>query len=247
MADAIREKTGGTDKLSPTDMITAIEGISAGGGDIDALIDGSITEITSNVESVRAMTFNICTSLKSVNFPKAVSVGNNPFVGCTSLKNANFPALKNVPVATFGLASIEIVNLPSAETLSGNVFGDSSIAEIQLPSLTSVSGGYTFHKCIKLSKADFPSLTNITNCMFQGCDKLKTLILRNSAVCTLENTSAFNRTAISNGTGYIYVPSALVDSYKAATNWSTFADQFRALEDYTVDGTITGELDETKI
>lgn len=40
---------------------------------------------------------------------------------------------------------------------------------------------------------------------------------------------------------------ALVDSYKAATNWSTYATQFRALEDYTVDGTITGELDSTKI
>lgn len=40
---------------------------------------------------------------------------------------------------------------------------------------------------------------------------------------------------------------ALVDSYKAATNWSTYADQIRALEDYTVDGTTTGALDETKI
>ena len=34
---------------------------------------------------------------------------------------------------------------------------------------------------------------------------------------------------------------------QAATNWSTYAAQFRALEDYTVDGTTTGELDETKI
>lgn len=39
----------------------------------------------------------------------------------------------------------------------------------------------------------------------------------------------------------------LVDTYKADTNWSTYAAQFRALEDYTVDGTITGELDESKI
>jgi hypothetical protein len=54
-------------------------------------------------------------------------------------------------------------------------------------------------------------------------------------------------TRIEKGTGYIYVPADLVDSYKAATNWSTFAAQFRALEDYTVDGTITGELDITKI
>lgn len=48
--------------------------------------------------------------------------------------------------------------------------------------------------------------------------------------------------------GYIYIPRALVgDIYKYAANWSVFAAQFRSLEDYTVDGTITGELDESKI
>ena len=52
---------------------------------------------------------------------------------------------------------------------------------------------------------------------------------------------------IANGKGYIYVPRAMVDTLKSATNWSTYATQIRALEDYTVDGTITGELDESKI
>ena len=46
---------------------------------------------------------------------------------------------------------------------------------------------------------------------------------------------------------YIYVPRALVNDYKAATTWAQYADKFRALEDYTVDGTTTGELDTTKI
>ena len=39
-------------------------------------------------------------------------------------------------------------------------------------------------------------------------------------------------TVIASGTGYVYVPSALVNSYKSATNWSTYADQIRAIEDY---------------
>ena len=74
-----------------------------------------------------------------------------------------------------------------------------------------------------------------------------TLILRSETVATLPSTSAFSSTPIASGTGYIYVPRALVDSYKAASNWSTYANQFRALEDYTVDGTTTGALDESKI
>ena len=34
------------------------------------------------------------------------------------------------------------------------------------------------------------------------------------------------------GTGYVYVPASLIETYKTATNWSAFANQFRAIEDY---------------
>ena len=51
-------------------------------------------------------------------------------------------------------------------------------------------------------------------------------------MATLANTNAFTNTPIKSGAGYIYVPAALVDSYKAATNWSVYADQIRAIEDY---------------
>jgi hypothetical protein len=37
---------------------------------------------------------------------------------------------------------------------------------------------------------------------------------------------------IEDGTGYIYVPSALVETYKTASNWVTYAAQIRAIEDY---------------
>lgn len=47
--------------------------------------------------------------------------------------------------------------------------------------------------------------------------------------------------------GYIYVPRNMIDTLKNATNWSTYADQMRILEEYTVDGTTTGKLDESKI
>jgi len=75
------------------------------------------------------------------------------------------------------------------------------------------------------------------------------LILRNeSTIVTLSSSEVFDTSdGIGAGIGYIYVPAALIEEYKSATNWSTYATQFRALEDYTVDGTITGELDETKI
>ena len=51
-------------------------------------------------------------------------------------------------------------------------------------------------------------------------------------MCELDDTSVFSDTPISKGTGYIYVPKALVESYQAHEKWSTYADQFRAIEDY---------------
>ena len=99
-----------------------------------------------------------------------------------------------------------------------------------------------FAYCTALTLVDLPNITTIGLQAFYGCTALRSLILRKTTLVTLESYNA-----IATGQGYIYVPAALVDSYKTNGVWKTYASQFRALEDYTVDGTITGELDETKI
>ena len=183
IADAVRSKTGGTKPLTLDQMAVEIENISAGGGDMDALIDKSITEITSNVTIIGDSAFRNCDALTTVNFPNVTFLGDNAFFGCDALT-----------------------------TLA------------------------------------FPNVTTIRSSVFSSCIALKAVIFRNTEnISTLNYTNAFNSTPIKNGNGYIYVPRALVEEYKSATNWSTLASQFRALEDYTVDGTITGALDETKI
>ena len=67
---------------------------------------------------------------------------------------------------------------------------------------------------------------------FLGASKFETLIIRTDIVPTLSGTNAFSSTKIEKKTGYIYVPSALIEEYRTATNWSSFASQFRAIEDY---------------
>lgn len=57
-------------------------------------------------------------------------------------------------------------------------------------------------------------------------------IIRTPTVAKLVNKNALQNTMIEDGTGYIYVPSALVETYKTASNWVTYADQIRAIEDY---------------
>lgn len=106
-----------------------------------------------------------------------------------------------------------------------------TITEFKDNMLTSV-GAYAFYGCSALETVALPSITSIAANAMQNCSSLNALILHGSTAVTLANTNALASSGIAQGTGYIYVPAALVDSYKAATNWSTYAAQIRAIEDY---------------
>ena len=90
----------------------------------------------------------------------------------------------------------------------------------------------SFMSCSNLAKIDFDVLEEMKDADFYQCFALSAVIIRSPVVCTMSDSNAFELTPIASGTGYIYVPAALVDSYKAATNWSVYADQIRAIEDY---------------
>ena len=142
------------------------------------------------------------------------------------------------------MSFINTVDVIGDAALTNSII-DGSITEIADSHSTSI-GEYAFNGCVALTTADFSLVTKIGANAFGGCNSLKALALRLTTKATLSNTSALNSTPIASGTGYIYVPGALLDSYKADSKWSTYANQFRKLENYTVDGTITGELDTTR-
>lgn len=216
---------------------------TGGGGDTD-IEDGIVKRslsgayVNDRVTSIGQFAFRGCTKVTSFRFPKAKSVATNAIYGCSALTS---------------------IDLPVCTSIAENAFnGCSKLPSIVLPSLTS-GDSYMFRYCYEMLTIDLPVIKKIESQMFTDCRRLTAVILRSDTMCTLAATSAFTNcyhfTGTKNGQynpnglkdGYIYVPAALVDSYKAATNWSTYATQFRALEDYTVDGTITGALDETKI
>lgn len=229
IADAIRGKTGGTDPVAVSDMAAQIEGIQTGGGGgdaLNALIDRSITEISSNsATSIGNSAFSYCSELTMVNFLVVTSIETSAFESCNKLTTVDFPVVTSIGSRAFHSCT--------------------SLTTIDFPVVTSI-GNSAFYYCTSLPTADFPVATTIGTYAFSYCSVLKSLLLRGNNVCTLSGKNAFNSTPIKSGTGYIYVPSALIEQYKVATNWSTYAAQFRALEDYTVDGTVTGELDPAK-
>ena len=92
-------------------------------------------------------------------------------------------------------------------------------------------GRDSLHGCAQLVIADFPNLNKINTDAFRDCSKLKFLFLRNSLMCSLSYNALYG-TPIANGTGYVYVPKSLENTYKQSSSWSTLANQIRAIEDF---------------
>ena len=123
--------------------------------------------------------------------------------------------------------------------LGVHAFSATHIESVKLPSVTYVDRN-AFWSCWDLKWLEFSEQVWFGNYSLYAVNSLRTLILRSEMMCKI-GVNAMPKVC------YIYVPKALIEDYKADTAWSVYADQFRALEDYTVDGTITGELDESKI
>lgn len=194
-------------------------GDSGGGSDsvdesalVKSILDGSVTSIDSSATKLIAYALRDQKSLTTVNLPQLTNVATSVFNGCSALKTINVPKLKTTGTYTFANCT--------------------ALTELELPSATSLTN-YCCQNCAYMTIIDLKVASSIGQYVFQGCRNLTTLILRNtSTVATLTNVNSFTSIPIANGTGYIYVPASLIESYKTATNWSTYAAQFRAIEDY---------------
>jgi hypothetical protein len=188
----------------------------AGGGDseiVDAILDGTITELASDATSLSDYALANRKNLTSISLPNVKTIGQYAF------SRSGF---------TYGYVNI---SLPSLVSAGDYAFYSADFREITLPKLLVVSS-FMFNSASIIKKVDLGSATQIKGASFIGCTNIETLIIRTNTVCSLAYATVFNSSAILGGTGYIYVPSALVDSYKSATNWSTYANQVRAIEDY---------------
>ena len=189
------------------------------------------------------------TQVREVAFARDISFrqGLPSFANCTSLEKITFPEGVTA-LGSFAYTALKSIDCGSATKIS-NCNYCRQLEQISFPNVTSVGG---FQYCEKLEQVNFPKLENVgTQCFwYSGLKKadfgslssignlafwatpLETLIIRRETLCTLTDTRALGNTPISSGSGYVYVPSALVNTYKAATNWTAYSAQIRAIEDY---------------
>lgn len=198
------------------------------------------------------LTHNFDTNPLSVTLPSVTTIGQSAFEKRKGMSTGRWENVTSLVARAFVSceALMELYFPKLVTTRATQAFlsckGLTVIPRTAFPVLTAVWVNF-FGFCTNLTRAEFDCVNAVYQTAFQGCSNFKTLVLRYDGVAVLKNKNAFEGTLIASGTGYIYVPSAHIDAYKTATNWSVYADQFRALEDYTVDGTVNGDLDESKI
>ena len=232
--------------------------VTATGGGAElarSILDKTVTSyIDDKLTKISAYGFSDCSNLVELEIPNVTYIGSRALQNCRGLTTIN--ALSVTEVADYACAGcVATFNFPKLVKAGNRAFGEckSGAPKLYAPELVTtngylcsystamieaivpklqVFGRYEFLTCFKITYIDASSATSIGQNTFDGCGSLKTLIIRSDSVCTLSATSAFNGSGISKGTGFIYVPDNLVEQYKTATNWSTYADQIRAIEDY---------------
>lgn len=212
--------------------ITDADGSGSNINEIDSLITREISGVYTNdrITKVGGSAFSSCSRIVEINLPKVTYVGNDAFSHCIKLKNISLPLCTTTGSNAFSYCAFESISLPSCQSLGGgSLRGCKQLTSVNLPLVTTIKGSTFYGTPIQV--LDLPALTSIKASGLGYIDNLHTLILRNSNICVLENTNVFVGTKIEAGTGYIYVPDNLVDSYKTATNWVTFANQIKPISE----------------
>lgn len=174
-------------------------------------------------------------------FPQAKTIGNYAFRYCYGLLGDIVLPSTVTSIGQYSFANcdgMETFTAPGAITTLGTyTFNGASghvmaLRECHLPNLgTSIAlnlnwGSTTAaNACQNMQVCDIGKAKSIAANTFANCYKLQTLIMRRTgSVTTCANVSAFLNTPLRGRSGLtadIYVPSALIDTYKAASVWST--------------------------
>lgn len=219
---------------------------------------GQLKTITvpTSLTSVGANTFESCGSLRAFIVPKGCTIGElSSFFANYSLRVLSIPngvtkiggyLLRNssaLPHITFpdtvteilgyvlmSCQSVDEIIIPDAVTsISGYIFDTCLTAQKLVigSGITAIPNNFA-STCYSLIKITFPAgVTSIGASAFANC---QCLLYYDFSVCTavptLANTNAFTNIP---ATAKIQVPASLVDEWKAATNWATYADHIEGV------------------
>lgn len=195
-------------------------------------------------------------------FPNLMTEGvkTSLFSNTKNAGEAVFNQWELVPITCFSGSDLISFQGGNVKAVHGQAFYNcSKLAEVSLP-LTETFNAFCFWGCAALKELDFPKGKTFEKAVFFGCtslekiifgansedfcfkdilatsntlSSLKTIIFSNQLTPPiLETDGIFNAIPFSKGDSFIYVPDEVVEDYKVATNWVTYADYIKPLSEY---------------
>lgn len=202
-----------TEDVSAYKNVEVTVAVPGSGGTEDktaAFLDGTIAEYSnSELTEIREKAFYHCIKMKSVDLPNVTTLGVDAFYECKWLETVNIPKLAALPYQCFyyGFSLPDVLVFPVCKSVAGYV-----ISYAETKTLDILGGG------------------QIDSYAFYRASYFTTLILRNTETVT-KLQSAPNSVFNDYKSVTIYVPDALLEDYKAATNWAKMAEQIKALSE----------------
>lgn len=191
-----------------------------------------------NINGISEKSFHSCSALKTVNIPKCTTLPDYAFQSCKALTSLTTGTLTTIGQYSMQYTESFLVDFVanSVAALGATAFRGSGIKSFKGNKLGTINN-YALAECPNLTTVDIGSTSTVSSpqiktSAFQNSTALTALIIRNtSKTFSLAAVNALSGTPIADGTGFIYVPDSLVDTYKAATNWSTYAAQIKPLSE----------------
>lgn len=185
-----------------------------GSGGVDAfkaLVDGSITEVTADMlesaTSIRNWLF-ANTALTNITIPNNItSIGKSAFQECINLASITIPN---------SITSIE----------SETFYKCTNLTSVEIPNSVTSIGMNAFSHCSNLTSITIPdSVTKFGYYSFGYCTNLKSVTIEAISPPTAYNDQFYS----AHYSLVIYVPAESVETYKADSGWSTYADKIQAI------------------
>lgn len=192
--------------------------------------------------------FRNCSSLKTIPAfdTHAVTDMKNMFNGCTSLQSIpllDTHAVTDMTTMFSGCSNLQTIPALNMSSCTGVSFANCySLQSAKIRNSAAMTGGSAFTGCNNVKLIDMDVWNSTSN--FSNCNGLMALIIRSfDADTALSSSSAFSTcyhiTGATNANynpdgahdGYIYVPDNMVETIKAAANWSTYASQIKGLSE----------------
>lgn len=198
----------------------------------------------SNISKIGDNAFSYCSNLNidELNLPLLSSIGSRAFYACRIKKITSLGSITSLPDGDFNSTynyigvfamneQLKSVSLPNSITKLGNGSFNrcTSLTQINIPDGVKSLGQACFLRCSALESIELPStVTAIGSVAFQYCTGLTRVSIAASTPPSLGSSAFANCTALTG----IYVPDSAVETYKAATNWSSYSAKIKPLSEW---------------